>query len=91
MGKIHTLDDIDPTFDDWAEGRGGKSNNPVTKCLQMVFPGFKPNSTTFAWIVINIGVYAIMAGIAYNLRFSNWYCLLYGFGAQYTYAITHKY
>ena len=90
MGKIHTLDEVAPSFDDWAEGRG-RSKNGVTRCLQMVFPGFNPSSTTFAWVLINICVYAVMAGIASNLRFSNWYCLLYGFGAQFTYAVTHKF
>ena len=91
MGKIHTLNDIDPSFDDWAAGRGGKSSNGLVRAMQMVFPGFSPNTTTFAWIIINISVYTVMAGIAFNLRFSNWYCLLYGFGAQFTYAITHKF
>ena len=57
----------------------------------MIFPGFNTSSTTFAWAVVNICVYAIMAGIASNLRFSNWNCLLYGFGAQFTFAVTHKY
>ena len=33
MGKINTLDDLDPTFDDWAEGRGGKSSNGVVRCM----------------------------------------------------------
>ena len=91
MGKIHTLDDLDPTFDDWAEGRGGKSSNGVIKCMQVIFPGFKPHSTTFAWILINICVFAIMSVIAVNLRFANWFCLLYGFGAMFTYAIRYKF
>jgi membrane associated rhomboid family serine protease len=91
MGKIHTLSEIAPTFDDWADGRGGKSDNGFIRVMQMVFPGFNTSSTTFAWILINICIFTIMAGIAVSLRFSNWFCLLYGFGAQYTYAVTHKF
>ena len=32
-----------------------------------------------------------MSAIATSLRFANWYCLLYGFGGMFTYAIRYKF
>ena len=68
-------------------GSGGRAENGVLRCMQLVFPGFGVRTTTFRYAVVCGVVFACMAVVHTMRPGQEWGCLEYDFGAKHTWSI----